>query len=250
LLVFLRLLIIASTDGLSSGDRVPARSTKLSILWPPRVIQDPYVLSVIKRAIGNFEKAKAKDKRLEGIYDSLNEKELDLYTNESEGSASIRSPKFEKIHEQLDRLEFREQSADRKKRTKLLKQTVIANESLRLAANHLSLAFCEDNRFLFLGDLERNELKRVVTELQPQEKRKKFCVLITPHHGTHWHPDLACLRVILAISSVGKSGFTHVHKAQFKAISNTHLCTHRDGDILVGFTYDRRKIVWRTHAYK
>lgn len=39
-----------------------------------------------------------------------------------------------------------------------------ANESLTDATNHMSLLLCEDNRFLFWGDVESSEIK--LTELR------------------------------------------------------------------------------------
>jgi beta-lactamase superfamily II metal-dependent hydrolase len=64
-----------------------------------------------------------------------------------------------------------------------------ANGSLRTAGNNLSLALHEDNRFLFLGDLEKREIGEVAAELQ-KKRRITFFATITPHHGTHWHSGL------------------------------------------------------------
>jgi hypothetical protein len=41
-----------------------------------------------------------------------------------------------------------------------------ANESLTDATNHMSLLLCEDNRFLFWGDIESSEIKQTMTELR------------------------------------------------------------------------------------
>jgi hypothetical protein len=47
-----------------------------------------------------------------------------------------------------------------KERRKLPEVVKKANGSLKRAANHMSLAFFEDNRLLFLGDTESYEIKK------------------------------------------------------------------------------------------
>ncbi len=45
-----------------------------------------------------------------------------------------------------------------------------ANRALKKSANCLSLALRSDGRFLFLGDLEKEEIERVVQDLKNEEK--------------------------------------------------------------------------------
>ena len=54
-----------------------------------------------------------------------------------------------------------------------------ANESLRQAANHLSLALFEDNRLLFLGDTENFQIKQIAEDLK-SKGRENFYIFITP----------------------------------------------------------------------
>lgn len=78
-----------------------------------------------------------------------------------------------------------------------------ANRSLRKAANHLSLAFFEENRLLFLGDTEAWEIRQIVKDLQ-LERREDFHIFITPHHGTHWDDSLRGIRCTLLVTSNGR----------------------------------------------
>lgn len=110
-----------------------------------------------------------------------------------------------------------------------------ANDSLRSAANHLSLAFHENNRLLFLGDLEGNPIKQVVSELLSKD-RNRFLAIITPHHGTHWQRDLGRLRAWYAISSVGARLFRHA-SPNFKLLAEECLLTYFNGDIEVPVSF-------------
>jgi len=125
---------------------------------------------------------------------------------------------------------FRVRRPDRKAR-ELPEIVARANQSLRAAANHLCLAFHEDNRLLFMGDLEYQEILQVVTELE-RKHRTHFAVIIAPHHGTHWHPALRRLTAHWVASSLGDRLIGNFRK-ELKSIGNICLATHTNGSIHV-----------------
>jgi hypothetical protein len=106
-----------------------------------------------------------------------------------------------------------------------------ANDSLRKAANHLSLALFEHNGLLFLGDLEKSEIRKVVNYLESVGK-KRFYVFVTPHHGTHWDNCLKKIDCIYSITSNGSKLHSHI-KRGFKDISRMSFATYVNGDIVV-----------------
>jgi hypothetical protein len=77
-----------------------------------------------------------------------------------------------------------------------------AERFLRGVLNRISLAFYEDNRFLFLGDLEREEIGYVIDDLK-QKGKTFFRYLFTAHHGTHWHDKIKEIRSKHILSSAG-----------------------------------------------
>lgn len=209
---------------LSLGDTVRIGSSRFDVLWPPRIIQDERTLKVIRTAISDFENAVEEDKDLRRIYKHVGERgEIHPYFGTENGGGG-RSRRGE---------EDRERTAPPfpDGQRQFPESVRKANSSLRRAANHLSLAFHQDNWFLFMGDLEEHEIAKVTHHLL-NEDRSQFVVTITPHHGTHWHRDLARLSSWWGMSSVGKKLFHHV-SPQFNSMFDRHLITHLNGDIEV-----------------
>ncbi len=200
---------------------------QIDVLWPPRTLIDGEVLKVIRNAINDFGEAKKKDKELRKLYDAVEKAEkAQMYLREEEGRSEP---------DKAEQVDVKLQIGHRPLPTRELPPIVArANKSLRLAANHLSLAFHAGSRLLFLGDLERNEIKQVVAELQ-RRHRTNFLITITPHHGTHSHADLLRLRSILAISSLGSRLIRYLRPEYKTKSSFARLClsTHRDGNIHV-----------------
>ncbi len=205
---------------LSAGDKVQVGGSEMEVLWPPRFLDDEHLLKVIRKAVSDFEAAMAEDETLRHIYEEL-------------GVSGQMRPYTEDDNERMEFSgngnESRETRLIPREKQELPEAVEKANASLRGAANRLSLAFHEDNKFLFMGDLESREIKQVVAELL-KRKRNNFCVFITPHHGTHWHQDLCSLNTWSAISSVGDRLFKHL-SPEFKTMAAQCLYTHLSGDI-------------------
>jgi hypothetical protein len=213
------------TDGpfvyspLSKGSVVNVGSSAYEVLWPPRGVEEGRTLTAIERALQDFDEAIAEDEEIrelhhrvieEGLFGSYLEDEGGERAPDS-GSTSVLDPGYEP----------RELPGVVKK----------ASQSLRAAANHLSLAFFEDNRLLFLGDTEGSEIRQIIADLKGRHRRY-FYALVTPHHGTHWHSGLKEIRCVYSINSVGRRLCSRL-KSSFREIAEKSIATWVSGDIRV-----------------
>ncbi len=209
---------------LSEGDTFRIGSSLFQVLWPPRKINDDETIKVTKKAIENFNSAMEKDNTLKDIYEKIEENKIfHHYVGEQETDRYYEQPYNKQEHLALQPFP-----------RELPKVTVDANKSLRAAANHFSLAFSEDNRLLFLGDLEARELKPIADKLLSQGNHH-FHLLITPHHGTHWHSSLSKLKCLNALSTVGPKLFKKLSQ-EYKGIAGQWCITHLTGDICIPIT--------------
>jgi hypothetical protein len=211
-------------QSLSAGDTVSIGGSQYDILWPPAVVDDEATLKVIATAITDFNAAAEEDESLRRILDGIGDgEEMRRYMPEEREAGELpgRGERSERM-DGLPRPHAREDLPECVRK---------ANDSLRAAANHLSLAFHEDNKFLFLGDLEKSEIRHVV-RLLVDKKRDHFFATITPHHGTHWHKDLRNIHTCCAISSVGGGLLRHI-SPEYKSIADVCLITHLNGDVEV-----------------
>lgn len=211
---------------LSAGDTFRISGSVFHVLWPPRSMSNDATIQVIRSAIEDFDSAMKEDPILREIYQGMEDGGIFRHyfgEQEEEQSYEHRCRKQEdEAPETLTRQED------------LPSATIKANESLRAAANHFSLAFREDNRLLFLGDLEKHELKPVVTELC-NEGIDRFHLLITPHHGTHWHSSLSNLQCFSALSTVGPKLFKHLC-SEYKKVTKRWYVTYLTGNIGIPIT--------------
>lgn len=197
-------------------DIIKVGSSHFKVLWPPRTLKEGETKSKISKALKDFKKALKEDKELEELYKRVRHERLFDKINRRERSR----------HEpdRTDRAGVERQTGHR-----LPKATEDANDSLREAANDLSLAFFEDNRLLFLGDLEKDQIKSVVENLE-RMGRTEFQFLIAPHHGTHWDDSLSRISAFWTLVSSG-SNLACKFRQEFKDISEFVLSTYFSGDI-------------------
>ncbi|RLI67242.1 MAG: hypothetical protein DRP02_14770 [Candidatus Gerdarchaeota archaeon] len=202
---------------LSKGELIKINGSIFEVLWPPAEITEEKVLSVIGKALDDFDKAMEEDKELRRLYEHVEEEGIFRdYLSEEESN-------LERINEH-----YKSEKLHKRELPKIVKK---ANKSLREAANHLSLAFFEDNRLLFLGDTEKFEIKRIIMDLMLKE-RENFYVLVTSHHGTHWHKSLENVKCIYSLSSNGKK-LCPKFRSEYKEIACCSLATFINGDIII-----------------
>ena len=115
----------------SKDDVIDVNGSSFQVLWPPEEILDK-TLARIRRALKNFRKALKDDQEMRRLYEHVREEGLFKEYLREEGTKEPRE--YELIRQE--------------KRRELPEVVVKANESLRCAANDLSLALSEDNRLL------------------------------------------------------------------------------------------------------
>jgi len=208
-----------SYQRLFKDDRVNIDGSTFEVLWPPRRLGRGTPRKV-KKALEDFHEALEGDDELKEIHKRITEGNIfDRYFGEKMERYYQHEPEGKSDREGM---EYRN--------GKLPKATERANKSLKKAANNLSLALSEDDRFLFLGDVEGHEIKQIVDDLE-SKGRKRFYAFITPHHGTHWSKSLENIKCTYAISSNGSK--LGPGKRDFKKISEKLFVTKGNGDIVL-----------------
>jgi len=205
----------------SKGDVLHIDGSTFEVLWPPKTIESEKTLAVIERALKDFENALEQDEKLKQLYERV-ERE-GIFERYREGGEE------DSTEERVGAGEYGERRHDRK--VELPDIVKKANDSLRDAANHLSLSLFEDNRLLFLGDIADFEIKQIVEYLESID-RTRFYVFITPHHGTHWDDSLKGIKTIYAVTSNGDKLCSNMIP-DFKEISKMSFATWVNGDISV-----------------
>lgn len=211
----------------SKGDVIGVNGSFFEVLWPPAVMNKQGTLRIIRRALEDFKKAKEEDWEIAQFYE--------LVVKEGHFKAYIgdRGEKNDfKEYKGMDFEEYKGMDLNPEYKKRELPQVVKrANKSLITAANHLSLALFEDNRFLFLGDVENSEIKDIGDELK-SKGRQNFYIFITPHHGTHWNKTLEEIKSSYSLISNGNKLYSKM-KRNFKETSGRSLATYVNGDIAI-----------------
>jgi hypothetical protein len=212
--------------GLSKGEQIRISGSVFDVLWPPLTIENK-TLAKVRGALKDFEKA-LEDPIMRQRYQQVqNEKRFETYLKVRRETSSNYGSSEESPGKQSGSALFG------KTEKRMLPPAVIrANKSLRNAANDLSLALLEDNRFLFFGDAENFGIRQIIDELETR-RRQVFHVLVTPHHGTHWDKSLLKLKANYAITSNGKELCSRF-RTEFKKISQRSLATFVNGNIGIG----------------
>ena len=217
---------------LFKGDIFEHQGKKYEVLWPPRVLEtENKIVTKIQTAIKDFETAKEANKELRELAEKYN-KIAEKYAQKNEDTDKQKheypndTMQKEEVKEELEEIvsDNEEHKADL---SEVVKQ---ANESLRKAANDLSLAFKTiENELLFMGDLETNQINILCDELNGQD----FKVFVTPHHGTHAGGKMKQISSKIALSSVGKLYSGYLKNKYLKDVSNHLYCTKKDGCLVV-----------------
>lgn len=200
---------------LSKGDFFITGGRKYEVLWPPKELENgDAIVATVRRAIDDFEKARKVDRVLDDFYTQVQEKNDDSFFQYKEFAQSPPRIMEQKTLSQLPELVQK------------------ANKSLRDAANRLSIAFRQDDNVLFLGDLESDEIKKVVSALF-ENNNYNYDILISAHHGTHWHTELKKIKWNICLASVGMKLKRHI-KEGYKKNDTRFFRTDELGDITIG----------------
>lgn len=211
---------------LSKGDHIEIGGIRFKILWPPKEIgytNLPKTYAKIERSLREFCEILEKDEDLKRIWDYVGEEGIfEPYLKASEE---------EVIDRYLDKVRKPLRGKIKISKGKLSSNIQRANRVIKSAANHISLVMVEEDNLLFLGDVDKEEIREIIYCLFLQDKRY-FNVIITPHHGTHWDDSLYNLRCLYSITSNGRKNVSKM-SPNFKKIAYISLATFSNGDLLV-----------------
>jgi len=218
---------------LSMGDSMYINGSIFNVIWPPLVI-DGMLTNSVRNAIRKFHQALEIHPELREIYDGIQSDSFfkHFFKEDYEGVDETEEFEEDDLHE--DEIDYYNMENDLETCNRELPYEIkLANESLRGVANRLSLCFYEDNRFLFLGDTEKHEIKKIVNDLE-KKHRTKFFVMIPPHHGTHWQNELYKIRCKFSISSIGKN-LIRYYQPEIKEISEKSYASYVNGDVQIDY---------------
>jgi len=112
---------------LSQGDKININGSIFEVIWPPNQIIEGKTLKTIERALNDFKKALEKDDKLKELYQRVRKEGIFEKYLEVEGEIN-----YENDNKQNEYIQSKRTLPDIVKK---------ANDSLKKAANHLSLAF-------------------------------------------------------------------------------------------------------------
>lgn len=220
----------------SKGDTFVYGKRRYEVMWPPKQIEEKDAIKDVHAAIEAYEKLAQENpilRQTEIISTAIQNffirlGEIDQFQVEREelfehAIYDIRHrwrhiiPEFYEFSKEENPLENKQ----------LIKEI---NDKLRKAANHLSIAFRQEDNILFLGDLEPKELEIICEELDAN-KQTHYDILIAPHHGTHWHEKMKQLKCDYALASIGSSLVCNIKQEELSTISKCFLRTDCYGSI-------------------
>lgn len=203
----------------AQGETIDVGGSVLKVLWPPRRLDDSRTRGRIGKALTKFKDALEQNPDLKFIHERVNESGIvTRYVN----------AESQEVPEYSNELLIEPLPDTLRPRNIAPASIRDANRALRQVANSLSIAFQMDDRLLFMGDLEAQEIKTVIDSIA---NPRRWNVLIAPHHGTHWEKSLHSVETELSIASVGKRLRRFV-RPDYQQISRQFKVTHDDGEVV------------------
>lgn len=186
------------------------------VIWPPKELySNNRTTKPLKNAITKIEDVLNSEPEIRNLWNKFNrqyEQHLEIEKFEEE---------FEKYYKILDGFNINDE-----RYTNFVKSL---NKVVRKVTNRFSVCLFKKGEFLFLGDLEKAELKNCLERLSKKNDGKlKIKYLITPHHGTknhYWSQINNYIEAEYVISSNGENGFEKYAKEYNKLAQKGHFCT-------------------------
>ncbi len=194
------------------GDVLTVGDSVFQTHWPPEDLRDSGTADSLTNALEYFREARETDPQLADLYDYV--ADLNLFERYRQGTLST-----------LDRTSF---SA---KNSELPPETQKASRQLTTAINRIGLAFSEGDEVLFLANLEKRELNKVVTHLSNNQSLR-YKLLLAPGHGTVFSSELYKLNIEISIASLGEKHAGNFQE-EYKQISDRLFATWVNGDVCV-----------------
>jgi beta-lactamase superfamily II metal-dependent hydrolase len=117
------------------------------------------------------------------------------------------------------------------------KETEKVDKIIRSITNRFSICLFSHCNFLFLGDLETQEINTVIDYLKTHFCFNHVPILIPPHHGTHWGKIMNDIYAHVLVASNGKMRNRYFDE-RYKNISGNCFSTFLNGTIVIGTNPD------------
>ncbi|MBR4325523.1 MAG: hypothetical protein IKP73_08365 [Bacteroidales bacterium] len=200
------------------------------VIWPPKELDyNDKTTKSLKTGIDRIEAALNKESEIKKMWVSFNR---EINSNSGKKQLQLFEDDFERKYYAI----IKNYNIDLTKYKKVINTL---RETVRDVTNRFSVCLFKKGEFLFLGDLEKPELKACITDLAVKHYGKlKVKYLITPHHGTtnHYWSDIAnYVEAEYVISSNGERGFEKYAEQYRELASIEDYCTN-DG------TFDSRTL--------
>jgi len=193
------------------GDRISIIGDTYDVIWPPKEISHVNCSIKLVSGIKKIMSVIKKDDVITKFWDKF--------------EREFRNKNYEN-DEDLENYEFEQEEF--KKINPLIKKEL--SKEIRNITNRLSICLYKEDKFLFLGDLEKEEISCCIDYLKKNYYLNHVKYLIAPHHGTHWHDRLLDIYAENLIISNGKKMIVN-YKEQFNRIAGNIHHTYMSGDI-------------------
>lgn|GEM_PF-7083210 len=193
---------------------------KYAVIWPPKTLsKEVTILSSLQNGINKIENELNEQPEIRDVWVKFNRSKIDprtlLFKNDYNDSFGfIQGSKIN---------------------VEQYKETIYSiRGAIRNVTNRLSVCLYKKDEFLFLGDLEKEELLVCLQQLFVRNDKKCINVkyLITPHHGTknHYAPEIySYVKADNIISSNGDKRYNDFAQ-EYKFMGGQSHCTYENDD--------------------
>jgi hypothetical protein len=202
---------------LFAGDSIRMHDSVLHVIWPPQELKDEEISKPMRTVITQFQDVLERHEDFRGLDSAIQKSEVFRVVTDPENDDHLVEPEGSGVTFRVERA------------TKVPADIRSINEAARAVANSLSLAFYVDGAILFLGDLPKRQLKRVVARLT-KDNATTFEFTVAAHHGTTWTEELASVRSSNLYVSCGSKLLPHF-QTDWAKLSRQILLTAIHGDL-------------------
>ena len=208
------------------GDSIYVGDVKFDVIWPPEKVSDEKEKALLN-GVKEIEEIIAENEILRKLWEDFDKNVDEVFSSKEE---------------------YVEKNAERTKDTHLLYKEIESykdisddiiktlSEKVRKITNRFSVCLYLHNKFLFLGDLESNEINRCIEFIKQEYQTNHVNNLISAHHGSHWGNKLLDIYAENVILSNGKNLSTHF-KEGYKRIGGNIYSTYLNGNLTFSFNH-------------
>lgn len=215
---------------LKQGDSIYVGDLKFDVVWPPEKISTE-TGRALSKGIKEINDTISSNDALNELWEAFDRNGNDnVFSNEEK---YVEKNTEQTRHDHLSYLtainafnDVRDDIPD-----KLITEL---SEKIRKLTNRFSVCLYLHNQFLFLGDLESNEINRCIEFMKKEYQINHVNNLIAAHHGSHWGNKLLDIYAENVISSNGKKLSLHFNET-YKQIGKNIYSTYLNGNLSFSF---------------